>query len=75
MAMRERPMGVNEQHEISAIGPCFHEELSGNGDQDITCDDPQVKSCNLFHKRHLRGVTDRNVPGISYAPTHELAPN
>jgi hypothetical protein len=57
------------------IGPCFHEELSGNGDQDITCDDHQVKSCNLFHKRHLRGVTDRNVPGISYAPTHELGPN
>ena len=74
--MREAAVGLNERQEISAANrACFCAGLSGNGRQDITCDTRQVKSRKLFHKRDLRGVTDRNVLGISYVLTHELARN
>jgi len=69
-------VGLKDRHEISAaIGACFRAGLSGNGHEDITCDSRQVKSRNLLRKRDLRGVTDRYLLGITYAPTHELARN
>src|SRR5262245_48603696 len=36
-------------------GPCFRVELSGNGDEDITCGHPQVISRNLWRERDLPG--------------------
>ena len=67
---------MSERHEISAANrACFCAGLSGNGHQDITRDTRQVKSRNLLRKSDLRGVTDRYLLGITYAPTHELARN